>query len=128
MALKTAAELDVDGGDRKLIDSRADVSTWKTGTYFATADTPFVRWYGYKETTDERTYKWWGLTKGAAEGAVEAHDQNECDSGTGVAEENASYDCSVDDRVVGSYTLTKTISSKTLEVEITEEDKAISGT
>ena len=127
MALKTAAELDVDGGDRKLIDSRADVRTWGTGTYFATADPPFIRKYDYKETTNEKTYKWWGLTKSAAEGAVATADQTECDTGTG-ADEVASYECSVDDRVVGSYTLTKTISGKTLEVEITEEDKEISGT
>ena len=116
----------VDVNDRKLIDSRSDVRQWRTAAYYYSGffiENPYMIWFDYTETTTETTYKWWGLTKGAAEGAVNDHDQDECDP-----DEEASYDCSVDDRVVGSYTLTKTISGKTMEVDITEVEKEISGT
>ena len=114
MGLKTT--VDVNGGLRKLTDSRSDVRQWSWGINYVTAVDPYTQWYHYKETTNEKTYKWWGLTKGAADGAVATADQ------TGLEEdEEASYECSIDDRVVGSYTLTKTITSVDLEITTSQE-------
>ena len=111
MGLKTT--VDVNGGLRKLTDSRSDVRQWKYGHLYWGSDPHFTRWYNYTETTNEKTYKWWGLTKSAADGEVSVPDQSEC--GTG---EVASYECSIDNRVIGSYTLTKTITSITVDLVI----------
>ena len=123
MALKTT--VNVNGGDlRKLTDSRSDVRQWSWGMSKLGADDPYIQWYHYKETTTEKTYKWWGLTKGAAEGAVDDHNQDECEDYTwegNQISEVASYECSIDNRVIGSYTLTKTITSITLETKRVKE-------
>ena len=104
--------VNVNGGDRKLVDSRSDVRQWSLGSPFLDADVPYILWYNYKETTIEKTYKWWGLTQSAAEGAVSTADQTEAAEGGA-----ASYECSIENRVVGSYTLRKTLTAIVLTIE-----------
>jgi len=89
MALIDSVEVNAAGSDRKLISSRTEVN--------------MVNFF-WRETLTEKIYQWWGLTQNAAEGAADTADQSECEY-----DETASYECAIDNRVIGSYTLTKTI-------------------
>lgn len=108
MALKTT--VDVNGGTRRLISQSSDVRKWIIRTY-TNGNLDYTT--TYTETTRERVYEWVGLTKSAAETAVENEDQTECNDGTTgeTPLENASYSATETDMVIGAYSLTKTITS-----------------
>ena len=72
--------------------------------------------YVNKESTKEETYEWVALTESAAKDAADAASQSGLAAGV-----VASYSAAEDQRVVGSYKLTKTITYATVFTQTTEE-------
>ncbi len=72
-----------------------------------------IGWTMYKfvETTTVEVREWVALTKSAAKAAAEAASQDGLPTGA-----TASYHASEDNRVIGSYKLTKTITTKTTNI------------
>ncbi len=67
--------------------------------------------YKFVETTKVEVREWVALTETAAKGAAEAASQAGLPPGA-----TASYVASEDNRIIGSYKLTKTITTKTTNI------------
>jgi hypothetical protein len=89
-------------GDGILVSTSTDYNKWVEGTEVRVE---------VQEITTEEVREWVALTKTAAETTAKAADQLGLAAGA-----VASYIASEDNRVVGSYKLTKTITNKTVSV------------
>jgi hypothetical protein len=88
-----------------LVSANTNVRKWIVylGNSFAV---PYI----FTETQKEKVYEYVALTKTLAETTADAASQEGLDSGA-----SASYAASEDNRVIGSYKLTKTISWKPVQ-------------
>ena len=88
-------------GDGKLVYKDSRIRKWSVVT--PTSD---ITW---QETTTEEEREWVAVTEAVAESAVDAADQSGIPAGA-----VATWSMSEDNRVIGSYKVTKTITSKTI--------------